>query len=269
MEIESMGNQQNLSEQPLHPGGDTQFWQDERVRRYDHQQSILSEKKGDVLSNITRIINYFCKLYSISTPKILDIGCGPGTPMTLSAYILDRVPGSILVGVDSSEQMVEAARENLVPEYGQRFSSFIGDFNSDSFWIPEINSKYDFIVSSGALHYLSDRRRYPFIKDIFDHIKDTGAFVCCLGNRSQATEIAEMEHVFRVEFTYNQLEDGKRPQDFQDFQDFKERFEETDNKANINWQNHRVWLEAMQRAGFKGVDIVWHLWIRSIFVAIR
>jgi len=91
-------------------------------------------------------------------------------------------------------------------------------------------------------------------------------FIGCLGNCSQVTDIAEMERLFRVEFTYNRLDEEKRPQDFQEF---KERLEETDKRANINWQSHRVWLDTMQSAGFKGVDIVWHLWIRSIFVVVR
>lgn len=254
-ECYNVPQKENTSQHNSHLGGYTQFWRDERVQRYDCQQSLLSEKKEDVLINITRIVNYFCKLHSISRPKILDIGCGPGTPMTLSAYILDRVPKSTLLGVDSSGQMVEAANGILVPKYGRIFSSFVSDFNSDSFWIPKINSKYDFIVSSGTLHYSSDKRRCLFIKEIFDYLKDNGVFVC-LANCSVVPEIGEMEYLFRVEFTYGQLEEGSRPKDFQEF---RRRFEETDAKANINWHNHNTWLDAMQQAGFKGVDLVWHL----------
>ena len=186
--------------------------------------------------------------------------------MTLSAHILDRVIKSVLVGVDSSDQMVEAAKGILIPKYSQRFSSFISDFNSDDFWIPEINNKYDFIVSSGTLHYLSDKRRRPFVKEVFDHTRNNGVFVCCLANCSAVPEIAEMGHLFRAEFTYSQLEEERQPINFVEF---RKRFEETDKRANINWQSHGVWLDAMQSAGFKGVDVVWHLWIRSIFVAIK
>ncbi|UCB44138.1 MAG: class I SAM-dependent methyltransferase [Dehalococcoidales bacterium] len=260
-----MENRRNNSQQASHPGGDTQFWQDERVQKYDYQQQLLSEKKEDVQANITRIVNYFCQLHSIGEPKILDVGCGPGTPMTLSSYILDRVPRSILVGVDSSEQMVEAAKGILVPKYGNRFSSFVSDFNSDSFWMPEIDSKYDFIVSSGTLHYLSDKRTLPFMKEIFNHIKDRGVFVSCMGSHPTIQEIAEMVHLFRVEFTYNQLEEEKRPREFPEF---KKIFEETDRKANVNWRSSKDWLGAIQSAGFRKVDIVWHLWVRSIYLAL-
>ena len=236
------------------------------MRRYDYQQSLLWEKKQEVQANITRILAFFCKIYSIVEPNILDIGCGPGTPLTLLRYILDKLPGSVVYGVDSSDQMIEAANKNLVPRYGKQFSGYVSDFNSDGFWIADIDRNYDFIVSCGALHYLSDQRRRPFLKEVFSHLKDKGILVACIGTRSMVPEIAEMEHIFRVEFTYDQLEGGKRPKDFQEF---RKKFEETDKKANINWQSDKVWLDAIRDAGFKRVDIVWHLWVRAIFVALK
>ncbi|MBI4188396.1 MAG: class I SAM-dependent methyltransferase [Chloroflexi bacterium] len=249
-----------------HPGGDQKFWRDEMVKRYEYQQSLVSEKKEELLANIARIINYFCEAYSIDVPRILDIGSGPGTPTTLCMYILDKVPKSVVVGIDSSEQMAELANDNLVPKYGHRFSGVISDFNSERFWMADINKKYDFITSSGALHYLSDQRMVPFLKEILDHLEDRGALIACIGNRSMFSQISEMEDVFRIEFTYDQLEKDKRPKNFQEF---RRRFEETDRKANINWHSHDEWLLAMKSAGFKEADIVWNLWVRSIFVALK
>ena len=252
--------------QTPHPGGDKQFWRDEMVERYEYRQYLLSEKKEEILTNMARVINYFCKAHSIDVPKILDIGCGPGTPTTLCTYILDKVPNSVVVGIDSSEQMVEVANDNLIPKYGHRFSGFVSDFNSERFWVADINRKYNFITSFGALHYLSDQRMNPFLKEIFGHLEDDGVFIACMANRSMFPQISEMEDVFRIEFTYGQLEKDRRPKNFQEF---RRRFEETDRKANINWHSHEEWLASIKSAGFKEVDIVWHLWIRSIFVALK
>jgi len=261
-----MQNQQNISKNSSHSGGNIEFWRDEMVKEYDYQQSLLSEKKEEVLANITRIIVHFCRMHSIANPIILDIGCGPGTPLTLSGYVLEKLPNSIVVGVDSSDQMIEVANKNLIPRYGQRFSSYVSDFNSNGFWVAEINRNYDFIVSSGTLHYLSDQRRMAFFKEIFDHLRDNGVFVSCIADRSMVPEIAEMGHLFRVEFTYSQLEEGKRPQNFEEF---KKRFEEEDKRANINWQSAVEYLNSIQKAGFRKADIVWHLWVKSIFVGIK
>jgi len=255
-EARTMENKKHIPQHSSHPGGDTQFWRDERVQKYDYQQSLLSEKKDEVLTNIVRIVNYFCKQNSISSPQILDIGCGPGTPMTLSAYILDKVSNSIVIGVDSSDQMIEAAKSNLTLKYGQRFHGYIGDFNTAKFWISDISHRYDFVVSNGTLHYLSDRRRTPFFREVFNHTKDDGVLVCCMANCSTIPEIVEMGNLFRVEFTYNQLGELRRPDNFQEF---RKRFEETDRRANINWRSRGVWIEAMRRAGFKRADTVWHL----------
>jgi hypothetical protein len=62
------------------------------------------------------------------------------------------------------------------------------------------------------------------------------------------------------------MNEERRPKDFQQFRD---RFNEIDKKAEINWQSAITWFDSMHTAGFKYVDIVWHLWIRSIFVAIK
>jgi trans-aconitate methyltransferase len=259
-----MESKQNInSNKPAHPGGNPKFWQDEMVQRYDNQQSLLSEKKEETLANIIRIIAYFCRINNINAPKILDIGCGPGTPGTLSAHILKDLPNSSLVGVDSSNQMVDAANQNLKCE---QFIACVGDFNSNSFWIELLSRTYDFIVSSGSLHYLADRRRIPFLKGIYDHLESHGIFLAGIAIGSEIPAIFEMEQVFRTEYTYNRLPDDKKPEKFSDFRSY---FTDVDRKANVNWKSHSIWLDSLKSAGFKSADVVSHLWVRSILLGIK
>ncbi len=258
-----MDNRQDASESTSHPGGNPEFWRDELVRAYDHHQSLVSEKKEEVLNNMTRIFRFFCNQHSTADPKVLDVGCGPGT---LSTRILDQAPDAVVVGVDVSDQMIAASNRNLVPKYGRRFSGHVSDFNSDDFWIPEIDRKYDFVVSSIALHYLSDQRRIPFFKEVLDHLKANGSFIACIANRSDVREIAEMEAFFRAEFTHQQLEKQRGPQDFGRV---VTKCAEEDARANINWRSQQEYLASMRSAGFAKADIVWRLWLKSIFVATR
>lgn len=248
------------------PGENPQHWMDNVVREYEYQQHLVTEQKEESLKSIVRIINYFRALYGIRAPRILDIGCGPGSETTLSKYILEGVPDSYVTGVDSSEQMIEVANSRLIREYGQRFIGCVSDFNFQNFWIPEINRQYDFLTSFATLHYLSDSRTFSFLKEIYNHLENNGAFVVSMGNRSSLPRIAEMENHFRIEFTYNQLDLDTRSSDFNRF---KANFEETDSKANIYWHSFREWLELIQDAGFREVDVVSHLWIRSIIVALK
>jgi SAM-dependent methyltransferase len=247
-----------------HPGGNPNFWQDEMVRKYDFQQSLLSEKKEEVLSNIVRIITYFSKKNGISVPSTLDIGCGPGTPETLSAYILKSVPNAEVTGIDSSKQMVEAAINNL--SQSKRFIAQVGDFNSNDFWSGETNNLYDFIVSSSSLHYLSDFRREPFLKEIYDHLKSHGIFIAGIATCSENPDIYEMEQTFRTEYTYNKLPEDKKPKEFNQF---RKNFEDIDKKANINWKSPTLWLSSITNSGYKSADIVWTSWVRSIFLGIK
>ncbi|MFC1946813.1 class I SAM-dependent methyltransferase [Chloroflexota bacterium] len=255
-----------MADDTTHSGGNTYYWQDDVVEKYEYQQQLVSEQKAERLSLIVRMIRYFCSRDSISSPFILDIGCGPGTATTLSKYILEGIPESSVIGVDSSEQMLEVAVSRLCAEYGDRFTGYISDFNSPDFWKPGINRKFDFIVSFASMHYLSDKRIIPFLREIYEHIADDGVFIAAIGNHSEGRRIAEMEHLFRIEFGYNQLDESRRPPDFQGF---KARHEEADKKANINWQNPENWLKSIRSAGFKEADIVFHLLITSIFIALK
>ncbi|MBN2240185.1 MAG: class I SAM-dependent methyltransferase [Dehalococcoidales bacterium] len=259
-------NKNNTSPDRQHPGGNVNFWRNEIVERYDIQRSLISEKNDELLSIIIRAVNYFIRVRSIEGPRILDIGCGPGSRMTLSRKVLSSVSGSVLVGVDASPEMIKTANEYLSQDFGLRFSGFVGDFNSDNFWTPEIDAEYNFIVSNSALHYLSDTRRIPFMKECFNHLGENGVLVVCVGNRSDVMEIADMESLFRVEYTYNRLDERNR---LDDFEEFKRRFEETEARANINWSSAGTWLKAMHDAGFKGADIIGHVWMKSVIIAVK
>ena len=260
-----MKSQSNNSQHSSHPGGNTSYWSDEQVRQYELRQSLLSEKKEEALAAIVRTAHYFHRIRGFNHPLVLDLGSGPGTPLTLSAQILSKIPDCKIVAIDSSTQMVSTANEMLNRVFTNRFRAYVSDFNTNKFWIPEIDNDYEFVVSSGTLHYLSDVRRIPFFKEIHKHLKEGGVFIfgaaCC----SQYPSIAEMQHLFRAEFTYSRL-GNNRPEDFTVF---REKFEESDRKANINWQSPDTWKAALLEAGFREADMIWQLWIRGIFAALK
>ena len=173
-------------------GGNPQNWMDNVVREYEYQQRLVTEQKEESLYSIVRIIDYFRYMYGIRAPRVLDIGCGPGTETTLSKYILEGLPDSYVTGVDSSEQMIRVANDRLNREYGQRFIGYVSDFNRQNFWIPEINRQYDFLTSFAAFHYLSDNRMFSFLREIYNHLENNGVFIVSMGNRSASPRIAEM-----------------------------------------------------------------------------
>lgn len=255
-----------LSEDHSRKGGNKEFWRNRRVDNYDAIQTVLSEKKAEEQENVARIIRYFCRANEIIRPIILDVGCGPGTPITLTNYILHNVPECVVIGVDGSEEMISKANANLVPVYGRRFSSSVSDFNSSQFWDGEINRKYDFIISSSALHYLSGERRKPFFCEVNEHLNDKGLLIATISSCSTHPVIADMEQTFRFEYTYNRRKEQGRTENFTEF---RHSAEVADKAADINWQSPEIWLSAIREAGFSGADIVWQIWVRTTFMAVK
>ena len=79
----------------------------------------------------------------------VDLGCGPGNSTQVLA---DRYPGAEVQGIDSSADMIEAARRRLP---GLRFE--VGDIQS---WAPP--GRFDVILANASLQWLPDHHRlYP------------------------------------------------------------------------------------------------------------
>jgi trans-aconitate 2-methyltransferase len=78
---------------------------------------------------------------------VVDLGCGPGT---LTAELTRRWPGAAVHGIDSSAEMIEAARA-LPASDGQRLSFVQGDVRD---WKPD--GGVDVIVSNAVLQWVPD-----------------------------------------------------------------------------------------------------------------
>lgn len=77
---------------------------------------------------------------------VVDLGCGPGT---LTATLARRWPGAQIHGIDSSAEMIEAAR--ALPAEGQRLRFALGDVRD---WKPD--GRVDVIVSNAVLQWIPD-----------------------------------------------------------------------------------------------------------------
>jgi SAM-dependent methyltransferase len=82
-------------------------------------------------------------------PRVLDLGCGPGS---LSARVLDRLPGATVVAVDADPVLLAIGRGALASRTTLTFTD--ADLRSD--WVSKLPSPgpYDAAVSTTALHWL-------------------------------------------------------------------------------------------------------------------
>jgi len=89
------------------------------------------------------------------TPRIADIGCGPGN---VTALLAGRWPGARITGFDSSPEMLAAAAEHAGPTPGGGTLDFR---RADAaVWTPE--EPFDLIVSNAALQWVPGHAdRFP------------------------------------------------------------------------------------------------------------
>ena len=74
---------------------------------------------------------------------VVDLGCGPGT---MTATLAERWPHAAILGIDSSEEMIEAAAKHRTAQVTFRRADIAA-------WRPERQS-VDVIVSNAALHWV-------------------------------------------------------------------------------------------------------------------
>ena len=84
----------------------------------------------------------------ISPKRIIDLGCGPGNSAALCA---ERWPSALIVGLDSSSEMIESARTTQPTKKWQLgdIEASIRQENASEDWV-------DLIFSSAALQWVED-----------------------------------------------------------------------------------------------------------------
>jgi SAM-dependent methyltransferase len=114
---------------------------------------------------------------------ILDVGCGDGT---LTAKIVEA--GARVIGLDSSPEMVEAARSRGI-------DAFLADAETlDLQRQAERFGKFDAVFSNAALHWMLDPDAVA--TGIFSVLKDSGRFV---GEMGAAGNLAVLRRGMREE----------------------------------------------------------------------
>ncbi|MFI5185689.1 MAG: class I SAM-dependent methyltransferase [Chitinophagales bacterium] len=104
--------------------------------------------------------------------KILDVGCGTGE---LTNKIHEA--GAIVTAIDSSQEMIEKARDKY-----DDIKFFISDAGSFSF-----NEKFDAVFSNAVLHWIN--KQQEALQCIYHVLKNGGRFVFEMGGRHNVESI--------------------------------------------------------------------------------
>jgi len=131
---------------------------------YDHKHDFVSKYGEDLIE--------------ILNPKpgeeILDLGCGTGD---LAEKI--NAKGAHVTGIDSSIEMIEAAR--------QKYPSI--DFEIQSATSFSFDKKFDAVFSNAALHWIPEKEKV--VKQVYECLKPGGRFVAELGGKGNVGKIID------------------------------------------------------------------------------
>ena len=85
---------------------------------------------------------------------VLDAGCGTGR---LTAEVLERLPNGRVIAFDRSQNMLDKAREELEPRFGDRVRYVQGDLQTIG--PATIGESVDVIFSTATFHWIPDHPR--------------------------------------------------------------------------------------------------------------
>lgn len=120
------------------------------------------------------------KLELSGSEDVLDIGCGDGK---LTAMIAERVPRGNVIGIDSSESMIDHASEKHA-NGADNLSFQQVDARELSF-----EDRFDAVFSNAALHWIHDHG--PVLRGIYRALRPGGRILLQMGGKGNASEIKE------------------------------------------------------------------------------
>ncbi len=136
------------------------LWADD----YDKSVGLIEEKNEYPFAGYKRVLgSIYDEIMKKDGAKVLDIGFGTAV---LTSKLYEK--GVDIWGQDFSEKMIETAQLKMPNAH-----LFLGDINDGLH--PELKSThYDFIISTYALHHLSDKDKVKLINELQRYLKDDG-----------------------------------------------------------------------------------------------
>ena len=144
---------------------------------YDHEVQVTDDNNDYPFAGYRRIMNTLYNTIMQKKPAtVLDIGIGTGT---LARKLYEG--GNSITGIDFSGEMLAKAKAKM-PNATLHQCDFAHGLPTEL-----ADAKYDFIVSTYALHHLTDPLKVTFIKSLLPHLnKDGQILIGDIGFSTQA-----------------------------------------------------------------------------------
>ena len=239
------------------------------LERWDAQQQLHIPDREERFAAIVHAL----AAHAGTSPKVLDLGCGPGS---LSARVLAKLPDAHVVAIDTDPVLLSIGHGALESPHLQFVDA---DLRRDWRSALPLAPPYDAAVSTTALHWLSHRDLVGFYESLAGVLRPGAVFLD--GDRfdfdHDQTVIGSVAHAVQPDwppvdpgaedwpawwaaveaepgFAEALLERKRRSHDHPH-----------DNQAH-SYDFHRA---ALLAAGFKEVGTIWQHLVNRVVIAIR
>jgi len=213
---------------------------------------ILERKR--LFSIMKSFYNYFLKkTIKNGKIKVLDLGCGDGALTNELLKVDDRIEATL---VDGSSDMIKNAQQRLKSYEGLNYihKTFQELLENDI-----LESDFNFIVSSLAIHHLSSEGKESLFQYILHHLKVGGFFLNVDVVRAPNETLEDWyRELWREWIAKNELIIGSK----ESFQHIPLQYKNNPDNYTERLENQ---LNAMKSVGFNQVDCYYKYGIFSIF----
>ena len=190
------------------------------VKRFNEFASEYAERFMNIDSYRVHF-DRFCALTKKERPKILELACGPGN---VTDYLKQQFQEAEILAIDLAPRMIDIAKRNV---------SGVDFRVMDVREISSLNTRFDAIMCSFCLPFLSKSDTYQLISDCSDSLVNNGILYLSTmkGDESKAGfETTSFSGDSKVYFNYhkqldleNALMDNKFKIDYNLRQDYREK----------------------------------------------
>ncbi len=205
---------------------------------YDELSSSYTELISKCVPRYHEMLfNMFRYIPKDFVPKrIIDLGCGTGN---LTQQILNHFPDAEINALDLSEEILEESRKRFS---GVKNISFI---KADIREMDLEPGSYDLVMSSIAIHHITDPNKIRLYRDVFQALRYNGLFIFADQTRGITDEIYHKNIACWKEEAF------KLGSSEENWKMWMEHQDAHDHHSPVGWH-----LRQLEIAGFEQVDLL-------------